>query len=144
MSSDLAEGAAAVICCHCEPIRKMYLYYFFTDNLKKSWNFCSVIGLSSLKNLLTVHSLVIRSAEKAVFIRIFQEFKFQVGKANGFRFIDKGGLPSESFHFVSNLQSMMPNHNPEHYPSKGLFNSYVDKMRGEGVKKCLFLSTLRV
>ena len=27
---------------------------------------------------------------------------------------------------------------------KGPFNDYVDKMRGEGVKKCLFLSTLRV
>ena len=27
---------------------------------------------------------------------------------------------------------------------KGPFNNYVDKMRGEGVKKCLFLSTLRV
>ena len=27
---------------------------------------------------------------------------------------------------------------------KGAFNNYVDKMRGEGVKKCLFLSTLRV
>ena len=28
--------------------------------------------------------------------------------------------------------------------TKGAFNNYVDKMRGEGVKKCLFLSTLRV
>ena len=28
--------------------------------------------------------------------------------------------------------------------SKGSFNNYVDKMRGEGVKKCLFLSPLRV
>ena len=28
--------------------------------------------------------------------------------------------------------------------AKGPFNNYVDKMRGEGVKKCLFLSTLRV
>ena len=27
---------------------------------------------------------------------------------------------------------------------KGAFNNYVDKMRGERVKKCLFLSTLRV
>ena len=27
---------------------------------------------------------------------------------------------------------------------KGPFNNYVDKMRGEGVKKCLFLSTLMV
>ena len=27
---------------------------------------------------------------------------------------------------------------------KGAFNNYVDKMRGEGVKKCLFLSMLRV
>ena len=26
----------------------------------------------------------------------------------------------------------------------GPFTNYVDKMRGEGVKKCLFLSTLRV
>ena len=26
----------------------------------------------------------------------------------------------------------------------GAFNNYVDKMRGEEVKKCLFLSTLRV
>ena len=26
----------------------------------------------------------------------------------------------------------------------GPFNNYVDKMRGEGVKKCLFLSSLRV
>mgnify|MGYP001209022383 CR=1 FL=1 len=26
----------------------------------------------------------------------------------------------------------------------GAFNNYVDKIRGEGVKKCLFLSTLRV
>ena len=28
--------------------------------------------------------------------------------------------------------------------AKGAFNNYVDKMRGEGVKKCLFLSTRRV
>ena len=28
--------------------------------------------------------------------------------------------------------------------TKGAFNNYVDKMRGEGVKKCQFLSTLRV
>ena len=27
---------------------------------------------------------------------------------------------------------------------KGSFNNYVDKMREEGVKKCLFLSTLRL
>ena len=27
---------------------------------------------------------------------------------------------------------------------KGPFNNYVDKMRGEGVRKCLFLSTLRI
>ena len=27
--------------------------------------------------------------------------------------------------------------------TKGPFNNYVDKMRGEGVKKCLFLFTLR-
>jgi hypothetical protein len=29
-------------------------------------------------------------------------------------------------------------------PSKGPFNNYVDKMRVEGVKKCLFLSIFRV
>ena len=29
-------------------------------------------------------------------------------------------------------------------PSKGPFNNYVDNMRGEGVKKCLFLPMLRV
>ena len=28
--------------------------------------------------------------------------------------------------------------------SKGALNNYVDKMRGEGGQKCLFLSTLRV
>ena len=28
--------------------------------------------------------------------------------------------------------------------TKGSFNNYVDKMRGEGVKNCLFLSMLRV
>ena len=28
--------------------------------------------------------------------------------------------------------------------AKGAFNNYVDKMRGGGVKKCLFLSTLKV
>ena len=27
---------------------------------------------------------------------------------------------------------------------RGPFNNYVEKMRGEGVKKCLFVSTLRV
>ena len=27
---------------------------------------------------------------------------------------------------------------------QGAFNNYMDKMRGEGVKKCLFLSTLKV
>ena len=27
---------------------------------------------------------------------------------------------------------------------KGSFNNYVDKMRGEGVKECMFLSTPRV
>jgi hypothetical protein len=27
---------------------------------------------------------------------------------------------------------------------KGAFNNYVDKMRGKGFKKCLFLSTLMV
>ena len=29
-------------------------------------------------------------------------------------------------------------------PNKGPFNNYVDKMRGEGVKKYLFLSRFRV
>ena len=28
--------------------------------------------------------------------------------------------------------------------SKGSFNNYLDELRGEGVRKCLFLSTLRV
>ena len=28
--------------------------------------------------------------------------------------------------------------------NKGPFNDYVDKMRGEGVKKCVFLSTLGI
>ena len=30
------------------------------------------------------------------------------------------------------------------FPHKGPFNNYVDKIRGQGLKKCLFLSTLRV
>ena len=33
---------------------------------------------------------------------------------------------------------------PTQTEGKGPFNNCVDKIRGEGVKKCLFLSTLRV
>ena len=56
-------------------------------------------------------------------------------------------MPTTNIKFVAGADAMCPS--IKFTPArtkfyKGAFNNYVDKIRGEGVKKCLFLSTLRV
>ena len=74
----------------------------------------------------------------------FSRIQISSWKSRWLQLLIKVAYPQRIFHFGWNLQSIMPNHNPEHYPPKGPFNNYVDKIKGEGVKKCLFLSKLRV
>ena len=59
-------------------------------------------------------------------------YKIRVGKKNG----------QKKFDFIEFLSSSDAISRWSVWVlAKGLFNNYVDKMRGGGVKKCLFLST---
>ena len=68
----------------------------------------------------------------------FSRIQISSWKSRWLQLLIKVAYPQKVFHFGSNLQSIMPNHDPEHYPPKGSFNTYVDKMRGEGVKNVCF------
>ena len=137
MSSDLAEGAAVLICCHCESIKDVFIYTIYWQSKEKlcDWSLISQEPFDSsfFGNTISRKSSVYQN---------FSRIQISSWKSRWLQLLIKVAYPQKVFHFGSNLQSMMINHNPEHCSPKEPLNNYVDKMRGEGVKKCLFLSTL--